>query len=176
MKKIIYYVAASLDGYIAGPQGDISKFVHDGNGVAQYKADLMHFETVIMGRKTYEFGYQYGLEPGQPAYAHMQHHIFSNSLQFDSPSAQVTIEKPSITRVQEILTNASTNIYLCGGGEFAGWLLDHNLIDVLKLKLNPIILGNGTKLFGDSTTALKAQLRNRESYENGLEINTYDLK
>ncbi|KSA13742.1 hypothetical protein [Maribacter dokdonensis] len=44
-----------------------------------------------MGRKTYEFGYAYGLKPGQPAYAHMQHHILSKSLQFDDKSDQVHI-------------------------------------------------------------------------------------
>ena len=81
MPKIIYYVASSLDGFIAGPEDDISDFAAGGSGVDQYLSDLQNFKTVIMGRRTYEFGYQYGLKPGQPAYPHMEHFIFSSSLQ-----------------------------------------------------------------------------------------------
>jgi dihydrofolate reductase len=57
MRKIIYYVACSLDGFIAGEQEDISGFVSGGNGVDKYLSDLAAFDTVIMGRNTYEFGY-----------------------------------------------------------------------------------------------------------------------
>ncbi len=76
MKKIVYYVASSLDGYIAGINDDISTFIPDGKGVEKYLSDLQSFKTVIMGLRTYEFGYQFGLQPGQPAYPHMQHYIF----------------------------------------------------------------------------------------------------
>lgn len=78
MKKIIYYVATSIDGFISGLNEDISGFLPDGNGVQKYLDDLKEFKTVIMGRKTYEFGYKYGLKPGSPAYPHMDHYIFSN--------------------------------------------------------------------------------------------------
>ena len=53
MRKIVYYVAMSLDGFISGVNGDISGFVGDGNGVAKYLADLVDFDTVIMGKNTY---------------------------------------------------------------------------------------------------------------------------
>jgi dihydrofolate reductase len=59
MRKIIYYVAIFIDGYISGPDGDVSMFTANGDGVNQYLADLNEFDTVIMGRKTYEFGYKY---------------------------------------------------------------------------------------------------------------------
>ncbi len=67
MPKIVYYVASSIDGFIAGVNDDISGFVPGGSGVEKYLSDLKSFKTVIMGRRTYEFGYQFGLEPGQPA-------------------------------------------------------------------------------------------------------------
>jgi len=175
MQKIIYYVASSLDGYIAGKNDDISQFVAQGTGVKKYLSDLASFETVIMGRRTYEFGYQFGLEPRQPAYPHMQHHIFSDSLAFDSKADTVHIEPKSIDRVREIRDQASTDIYLCGGGEFAGWLLDHGLVDQLKIKLNPIVLGEGIPLFGSSRTKANWKLIDQESYEQGLLILSYDL-
>lgn len=176
MRKIIYYVASSLDGFIAGTNDDISSFILQGKGVDKYQADLLQFKTVIMGRKTYEFGYQYGLVPGQPAYPHMEHHIFSNAMQIDNLANTVHIESLTIDRVKEIKANATTDIYLCGGGKLAGWLLEHNLIDTLKLKLNPIILGEGTPLFGSSKTTAKWNLTEKESFEDGLQILTYDFK
>jgi dihydrofolate reductase len=62
-RKIVYYVASSLDGYISGINDDISGFVATGNGVERYLADLAEFDTVIMGKNTYEFGYKFGLQP-----------------------------------------------------------------------------------------------------------------
>jgi len=176
MKKIIYYVASSLDGYIAGENDDISKFILQGEGVEKYQSDLANFGTVIMGRKTYEFGFQYGLEPGQPAYPNMKHYVFSNSLQIDNLSESVKIENISIKKLNEIRQSADTDIYLCGGGQFAGWLLENELIDQLKLKLNPIVLGKGTKLFGSSTANENWKLTEIESFSDGLQILTYDKK
>ena len=176
MTKIIYYVASSIDGYIAGQDDDISDFAAGGEGVDKYLSDLQKFKTVIMGRRTYEFGYQYGLEPGQPAYPHMEHFIFSDSLKIENLSETVHIEKKSIDRVKEIKESAQSDVYLCGGGEFAGWLLDNGLIDQLKLKLNPIILGTGIRLFGKSKTKAKWSLKETESFEDGLKILTYDIE
>ncbi|MEM5567015.1 dihydrofolate reductase family protein [Psychroserpens sp. AS72] len=176
MQKIIYYVASSLDGFIAGINDDISQFILQGKGVEKYQADLLKFETVIMGRRTYEFGFKYGLQSGQPAYPHMENYIFSDSLEIEDLAKSVHIEKKSINRMTEIKRNSKTDIYLCGGGEFAGWLLDNNLIDQLKLKLNPIILGEGIRLFGNSTTTKKWNLIEKESFEDGLQILTYENK
>ena len=59
MRRIVYYVAVSLDGFISGPEGDIEGFASGGDGVEKYFSDLKHYDTVIMGRKTYEFGYKF---------------------------------------------------------------------------------------------------------------------
>lgn len=176
MPRIVYYVASSLDGFISGPQGDISKFALGGKGVEKYQSDLLDFTTVIMGRKTYEFGYQYGLVPGQPAYPHMEHHIFSDSMKLDDLDDKVHIVPLSLDSITAIRNAASSDVYLCGGGQLAGWLLDHGLIDQLKIKLNPIVLGSGVKLFGESNASLKCQLEGVESFDDGLQILTYAIK
>ncbi len=176
MKKIIYYVATSLDGYIAGPNEDISKFVAQGEGVQQYLADLQQFKTVIMGRSTYEFGYKFGLPAGQPAYPHMQHYIFSDKLSFEDAHEKVQVVKPEVNTIERIRESSETDIYLCGGGIFAGWLLENQLIDVLKLKINPVILGGGTPLFGKSNASVKGSVVETKLYSDGLQINTYQVK
>ena len=176
MNKIVYYVATSLDGYISGVNGDVSKFLPHGRAVEKYQADLQNYSTVIMGRKTYEFGYQFGLKPGQAAYPHMKHHIFSETLKIKELAKNVQIEKIGIRRIKEIAAASQTDVYLCGGGEFAGWLLDNGLIDQLKLKLNPIVLGEGVRLFGNSKTSRVGKLIGKESFDGGIQFLTYDLK
>jgi dihydrofolate reductase len=176
MRKIVYYVASSIDGFISGYNNDISGFVTEGNGVSQYVKDLANFDTVMMGKNTYEFGYQYGLKPGQPAYPNMNHYIFSNSLVFENADPKVHVKKIEIKEIDNLKNQTGTDIYLCGGGTFAGWLLDHQKIDILKLKLNPLILGEGIRIFGKSSKKYSLQLVDTGRFENGLQINTYQIK
>jgi len=175
MRKIIYYVATSLDGFISGPNEDISAFVSDGNGVQKYLDELKNFDTVIMGRNTYEFGYKFGLQAGQPAYPHMRHFIFSDTLSFDQTHELVKICKKDINQIKALKAEAGTDIYLCGGGVFAAWLLENELIDVLKIKLNPIILGEGLRLFANSTKNCKLELLESAAFDHGLQINTFKI-
>lgn len=176
MRKVVYYIAMSIDGFIMDLGDNIEKFVVEGSGVDQYLSDLKNFDTVLMGRKTYEFGYKYGIEPGQVPYPHMKHYIFSKTLKFENPNEQVEICELDLSIIEKIKGEPGTDIYLCGGGEFAGWMLDNEQIDVLKIKLNPLILGSGTKLFGNSTKELKTELINSQIYDKGLQIIEYKIK
>lgn len=176
MRNITYYVATSIDGYICGPNEDISGFVATGNGVDKYLADLQTYDTVIMGRKTYEFGYAYGLKPGQPAYPHMRHYIFSKTLKFENAHEKVNICELDTGVIDRLKNEEGTDIYLCGGGEFAAWLLENEKIDTLKIKLNPFIQGEGVKLFGASRKMYQLDLQAYEQYDGGLQIITYLVK
>lgn len=175
MKQLIYYVAVSLDGYIAGPNEDISSFILQGPGVEHYQNDLQQFKSVIMGRRTYEFGYQYGLPPGQPAYPNMEHYIFSNSLQLAQKADSVHVKPIEASIVKLLKEEAASDIYLCGGGVFAGWLLQEGLIDQVKLKVNPIVLGTGTPLFGNKSAENALQLKESLKFSDGMFINTYQV-
>lgn len=175
MRKIIYYVATSLDGYIAGKGGDISMFPLEDNLVDQYTYDLESFDTVIMGKNTYELGYEYGLKPGQPAYPHMEHFIFSNDLKLEEKSEQVHVVPVELDAICKLKEGVGSDIYLCGGGMFAGWLMENGLIDELKLKVNPIILGEGIRLFGDYEGAINLKVESSKDYGNGFQIITSRL-
>lgn len=175
MRNIVYYVAISLDGYISGVDGNIEGFISEGNGVDRYISDLKEYDTVIMGRNTYEFGYRFGLKPGQAAYPHMQHYIFSESLEFQDKMDNVHIKKIDINEIHKLRKEEGTDIYLCGGGQFAGWLLEQGQIQYLKVKLNPMVLGQGIRLFGDSTRFVRTELLETIEYENGLQIINYKM-
>lgn len=176
MRKIVYYVAMSLDAYIVGPGNDVSKFVAAGPGVEQYLADLKDYDTVIMGRKTYEFGYDFGLIPGQPAYPHMKHYIFSDHLELRERHEKVEVVTPDIEFIKDLKKGKGSDIYLCGGGVFAGWLLNNQLIDELKIKLNPILLGEGVRLFENTTVSCRLQEKEMNSYSDGLMIIHYSIQ
>ena len=101
MRKLVYYAACSLDGFIAREDGSFDFALPDGEhlqdlmrrfpetfpghlrGTLGVTAPNQCFDTVLMGRATYEWGYQYGLTPGALAYPHMRHYVFSKTLHFD---------------------------------------------------------------------------------------------
>ena len=176
MRKIVYYVASSIDGFIEDSNKSWDKFIHEPSIVDFYLNDLKNYHTTIMGRNTYEIGYKYGLKPGQAAYPHMQHYIFSNRLTFKKPDRNVDVVVPDLNFIQDLKEQEGSDVYLCGGGMFAGWLLDNELIDVLRLKLNPVIFGGGTRLFGSSSKSSFLDLKESLDFENGFKILTYDIK
>ena len=175
MRKITYYVAASLDGFISGKNGDISQFVPGGNGVEQYLSDLSAFDTALMGKATYEFGYRFGLKPGRSPYPNMINYVFSTTLSFDEQDESLKVIPLSADFIRELKEQEGGPIYLCGGGKLAGWMLDHELIDILKLKLNPFVAGHGTRIFGASKKGCQASLSSTTQYEHGLQIMEFEL-
>jgi len=177
MRKIDYYIAASLDGFICGPEEDISGFnpQQESKGVAKYLKDLEDYDTVIMGRKTYEFGYKFGLKPGDLAYPHMEHYVFSNNMKIESSNEKLHVCKLDLEIIDKIKKEEGTNIYLCGGGQFANWLLKTRKIDRLIIKLNPFIQGSGTKLFSAAKEIYEMNLVENEVFDGGLMINTYEV-
>lgn len=179
MRKLVYHVAMSLDNYIAHEDGSIHGFANfaAGDHVTDYLESLKTYDTVVMGRATYTFGYAYGMKPGQPAYPHMKHYIFSKTLQFETESNhQVEIvDKDEAEFVKHLKSGHGTDIYLCGGGTFAGFLVEHELVDELRIKLYPVVFGNGIKLFGKSTKALDLLLLDSKVYKTGATLLTYQI-
>ena len=105
-----------------------------------------------MGRKTYEFGCKFGLQPEQPAYPHMLHFIFSDSFTLENADSTVQIKKINLNEIELIQKQRGSDIYL-----------------------NPLILGQGIKLFGASKQTYKTKLIETELFENGLLFYTYKI-
>ena len=176
MRKIVYHVATTIDGFIAHEDGSADGFLGEGDHLPDYMESLQHYDTVIMGKNTYTFGYDFGLQPGQPAYAHMMHYIFSKTLEFDKQHEQVQVVKDDqLDLVRSLKAAEGTAIYLCGGGAFAGFLLEHELIDELILKLNPITFGGGIPMFGNTNRKLNLTLQSSKTYESGVLLLTYSI-
>jgi dihydrofolate reductase len=176
MRKIIYHVASTLDGYIAHKDGTTQGFLEEGEHVSDYLESLKDYDTVIMGKHTYEYGYSYGMQPGQPAYPHMMHYIFSRSLHFEQPHEQVkVISDNPIDFLLELKGTVGSPIYMCGGGKFAGFLLRNGLIDELKIKLNPVLFGQGIKLFEGSEETYRLRELNSIAYKGGVFLLNFEI-
>jgi dihydrofolate reductase len=176
MHKLVYDVAMTLDNFVAHEDGSTDGFLADGEHVPDYLARLAAYDTVVMGRKTYEYGYPFGLVPGKRAYPHMRHFIFSKTLRF-GPEAEVeVVAGDEAERVRRLKEEEGTDIYLCGGGAFAGFLLDRELIDQVVIKLNPVVFGRGIRLFGGSSKKVRLDLLSSKAYGNGVLLVRYDVK
>ena len=174
MRDLVYDVAVTIDGFICRSDGNIEDFVPDGPHVDDYRARLEAYDTVVMGRNTYEFGYQYGLSPGCRAYPHMDHFVFSSSLRFDYEHQLNILSDGAADVIRDLKRRSGSEIYLCGGSVFAGFLLREQLIDRLVLKVNPVVIGSGLPLFASAATA-RLRCTGTKRYENGVVSAKYDV-
>lgn len=166
----------SIDNFIAGEDDSIEAFPTEGDHIEDYVQSLLEYDTVIMGRRTYEFGYKYGLKPGESPYPHMMNYIFSRSIQLPPSEDRIeVIRDHTVASVSALKAQKGTPIYLCGGGNFAGYLLQEEMIDELHIKLCPILIGSGIRLFGNNTGSLQMKMMDTKVYETGVQLIKYAL-
>lgn len=173
MRRIIYDVAVSLDGFIAGPDGDISAFPAEGEHLQPYLDRLAGYQTAIMGRGTYEFGYRFGLRPGARAYPHMDHYIFSRGISLPDDCDVTVVREGWIAELNALRVGGRGDIYLCGGGVFAGFVVTHGLLDLLRLKIAPVAIGSGIRLFEGLGSKCRFERISITPYANGVILAEY---
>jgi dihydrofolate reductase len=178
MRKLIYHVGTTLDNFICQEDRSISGFLADGDHIPDYLESLKNYDTVLMGKSTYEFGYGFGLKPGIAPYPAMKNYVFSQSIEIDAPiDERLTIVRgDSVSFIKGLKNTEGKPIYLCGGGIFASSLLDNGLIDSLIIKLNPVLLGSGIRLSERSTRQVDLTLTDTKVYNSGVVLLTYAIK
>lgn len=167
MRELVYYAAVSLDGHIAGPNGEFDAFLSEGDhmehlnerfneaiptdfasmlGIAQ---DAGVFDTVLMGWNTYAVGLPHAPSP----YRHLRQFVFSRTrteadVPGETPNLTITDEDP-VGVVRALKQEPGKAIWLCGGGALASALAGE--IDRLVLKRNPVVFGAGIPLFASNS-------------------------
>jgi len=174
MRAIDYHIAVTLDGFICHDNGSIDGFLMEGVHADEFVQSLGNYDTVLMGSKTYEFGFQFGLQPGQPAYPALKHYVFSRSLDFESSDSVTLVSTDVVEKVNEIRKQVGKDIWLCGEGKLAGCLLDAGMIDKLTIKVNPIVFGSGRKLFDGCVKKVNFEHISSKKYDNGVVLNRYE--
>lgn len=168
MRKVILYIAASLDGYIARPDGDTS-WLHDDKYTLKgedfgYGAMLQSIDTTLMGHSTYKV--ILGFDTPFP-YSDKTNYVFSRS---DHPGNEhVTfVRQDPAGFVKELKRQVGRHIWLIGGGQINTALLNAGLIDEIILTYVPVILGSGIPLFAEGAQERQLQVAERQCYENGF--------
>lgn len=174
-RKLTYYIAVSVDNYIAHSDGSVDGFLTEGQHILDYIQSLDNYDAVIMGKNTYQWGFDHGITPGQPVplYAHMKQYVMSKSMpESGHPDLQIVRQDPA-KFVADLKTQHGGNIYLCGGGRLAGHLLKHQLIDSIILKVNPVLFGQGIPLFANTDKPLDLSLCSCKVYPTGAMMLEY---
>lgn len=164
MPAIHYYVATSADGFIARADGTYDSFPMKGDHIAAYFEDLAQFDTVLMGRKTYEIGLRVGVANPYPA---LKTIVFSRTLEASTDPNVELVRTDPVERVRALRAEPGRGVYLCGGGELAGLLLSAGLLDEVTIKVNPLVLGAGIPLFTGAAES-KLELISHRVFDSGV--------
>ena len=189
MRKLVYYVAVTIDGYIAGPGGEFDFFpTGDEEQAAAYAAwanarypetvptfmrpahgltdaPNLHFDTVLMGLGTYRPGLDAGITS---PYAHLRQYVVSTTLKQDPDAGVTVVDSDLLTLVRDLKREEGQDIWLCGGGRLAGALLPE--IDEMIVKSYPVIAGSGISMFDGEFDPTPFKVTDRRSFDNDVTI------
>ncbi|MEU7134695.1 dihydrofolate reductase family protein [Streptomyces sp. NPDC046261] len=193
MRKLTYFVACSIDGFIGDPSGDASSMFQfvteefldflkteypetisaEGRKVLGCEGlGSRHFDTVIQGRASYQLALDVNITS---PYGHLREYVASRSLE-ESPDANVRLVSGDLVgAVRELKAEDSElGIWLCGGSQLAGELIDE--VDELVIKTYPQVYGSGMPMFGTHFAVTDFTLESVRSFDNGVLVRTYSRK
>ncbi len=159
MRKVRYAVAMSLDGFIAGPQGEADWIEMDpGVDVAAFFREFYaQFDIAIMGRRAYDvFG---GAVEGMDTY------VFSRTLPPGPRDGVTVVGEGGIELLKELRAGNGKDIWLFGGGSLFGSLASTGLVDAAELSVMPVMLGDGRRVMSDNTA--REKLRQMSRHQSG---------
>jgi dihydrofolate reductase len=172
MRLVRYGVAMSLDGYIAGPNGEYDWILMDPD--IDFAGMQAQFDTFLIGRKTFDAMARMGSDTRSTPT--LQNIVLSRTLKpADHP--YVTVESDAERVVAELRTKPGKDIALFGGGELFRSLLAAGLVDRVEVSVIPVLLGGGIPLLPSPAKRATLKLRKQRVYEKtgtlGLE---YDIE
>ncbi|HEX2969973.1 MAG TPA: dihydrofolate reductase family protein [Bacteroidales bacterium] len=166
-RKVILFIAASSDGYIATQDEDLSflEIVQSEGEDYGYEEFIRNVDTVIMGRKTYDWIMKEVKEYPHPD---MDSYIITRTPRHDNGRIKFyTGNLKDLIRHLK-LNEQGKNIFIDGGAEIIDVLLKENLIDEFIISIVPILLGDGIRLFKDGRPELRLHLLHSKCYGTGL--------
>lgn len=171
MRPVRYNVAASLDGYIAGPHGEFDWIPND--PTVDFGAIFARVDTVLLGRRSYELTLQMG-GGAWPAGARI--YVFSRTLRKEDHPA-VTMVADDAAGVVAALRNEEGNgdIWLFGGGALFASLLAAGQVDRVEVTVVPVLLGGGVPLLPAPAKRTPLTLIDTRAYPSGMMTLSYSV-
>jgi dihydrofolate reductase len=145
MRKVIYGGAISLDGYLAGPGESIDWLRYSEETAALIAQSFKGVDTMLMGRKTYEFAQRMG---GGPPHPGIKAYIFSRSLESIAERPDYALVREDVAEfVRRIKGEDGGGILVMGGGELGSALIEAGLVDEIGFSIHPVLVGGGVLAF-----------------------------
>ncbi len=181
MRSLVYFIACTVDGYVARRDGSFDFFEFAGPQVPDLLAEFpemipghlrdavgelgpnQRFDTVLMGRNTYEVGVPLGVTSPYP---HLRQIVVSGSLREPPDPAIELVREDVVGRVRALKAEGGRDVWLCGGASLAATLVDE--IDEVVLKVSPVVIGDGIGLFDRAIGPRDVEVTDRKTYPNGF--------
>ncbi len=143
MRKVTYGGAVSLDFYLAGENEAIDWLRYSDDVTAIMKESWKGVDTMLMGRKTFEFGQKMG---GGPAMSGVTTYLFSRTLE-SVPEGTELVREDAPAFVRTLKAQEGGDIIVMGGGELGSALIEAGLVDEIGFNIHPLLLGGGIPVF-----------------------------
>lgn len=186
MRKLTDYVGASIDGFIAGPDGSVDFFPLADDMLefilseypetvpspraphARHRSAEPDFDAVVMGRATYEPALREGITS---PYQHLRQYVVSGSIT-ESPSTDVhLIGGDVLAQIRQLKAEEGSGIWLAGGGRLAGAMFTE--IDELVIKRYPVTCGSGTPMLSTDFSPTAFTLIGARTFDSGATVASY---
>ena len=172
MRKVIYSAAASLDGYIAGPDEAIDWIRSSDEGAEIMKRLWKGVDTILMGRRTWDFAQRRG---GGPRSAGLRTWVFSRTMT-ESPDGAELVRGDAVGFVRALKQEEGGAIFLMGGGELASALIEGGVVDEIGVSVHPLLLGDGVPLFRSMQRRVDLAPLEQRPIANGCVYVRYEVK
>ncbi len=154
MRKVTYGGASSLDALITGPDESIDWIRRSDEGAELTKEMWRGVDTMLMGRKTYEFALRMG---GPISWGSIKTYVFSRTLESVEGGAEL-VRGDAVEFVRELKGQDGGDIIVMGGGELGTALIEGGVVDEVGLNIQPVLLGQGTPAFQPMNRRVELEL------------------
>jgi dihydrofolate reductase len=186
-RELTYYIGTSLDGFIAGPNDEVEPLMVFADVLEAIKeewpetlpgfarqsfgiddAPNTHFDTLVMGRRTYDPGLALGVTS---PYGHLEQYVFTSSLDADTDKDVNFVSGDPLELVRDLKAREGKGIWLCGGANLASALVPE--IDRIIVKRYPVLFGGGIPMFAGAYRPTAFTLTENRVFDSGASIQTY---
>jgi len=176
MRTVTYGGACSLDGFITGPNESVDWLTWSDDVGAIVKAFWESIDTLLMGRKTWEFAQRQAGPAEGAAMTGMHSYVFSRTLRAIDQPGVTLVSDGAEDVVKRLKKSPGKGICVFGGGELARSLFEADLIDEVGFNIQPVLLGSGTPGFRDAKHRIDLDLAECRQLAKGCVYVRYRVK